>query len=164
MKLNKVMLVRRIMNCQMVEKFSLVTRDSEPPKFFSNQNQLKTVTTANSKVFNNTPTSRSKSAMSTLEETFTRTSFLAEAQLSSTAWEKECGKSCISSRHPLIRLRFWLRQRESSPFGWEVPSSHRCPRSKPCGSINKSTTSLAHLSSTGSASEFQDARKTKCEY
>merc|ERR1712088_310038 len=56
--------------------------------------------------------------------------------------------------HPPLRSRSLLPQRGNTPSGSEVPSCLPSPPSNRCGSPSKSTTSAAHPSSTGSASNF----------
>merc|ERR1712008_578455 len=53
-----------------------------------------------------------------------------------------------------LRSRSLLPQRGNTPSGLEVPSCLPFPPSNRCGSPNKSTTSAAHLLSTGNASNF----------
>merc|ERR1711971_1541910 len=56
--------------------------------------------------------------------------------------------------HPPLRSRSLLPQRGNTPSGSEAPSCLPFPPSNRCGSPNKSMTSAAHPSSTGSASNF----------
>ena len=154
-RLKRVTLAKRIMSSQMVERSSSATRDSEPPRSCSSLNWTIIVTIANSKVFNNMLTTPSKNVMLMLEETFIKILSSVVVQPYSTVWVRECGKNFINSLLQPIRLRSLPPQRESSQSGSVVPSLLLYLLSKPCGSTSRSTTSLAHLSSTGNASEVQ---------
>merc|ERR1712170_63780 len=65
-------------------------------------------------------------------------------------------KEMTSFAPSTMTSRSSLPQRESTPYGSETPSSLLSPPSPRCGSPRLSTMSLAHPSSTGSASKRSD--------
>merc|ERR1712008_649323 len=58
--------------------------------------------------------------------------------------------------HPPLRSRSLLPQKRNTPSGSEDPSCLPCLPSNRCGSPSKNTTSAAHPSSTGNASNFSN--------
>ena len=98
-------------------------------------------------------TTQSPSATTTSVKIFSKTLYCLVVQPSSRAWERECGKSCISWLHQQIKLRFWPHPSVNTPCGLVVPSSHLSPLSRQCGSTSKSMTRMVPRLFTENASE-----------
>merc|ERR1712008_491022 len=64
--------------------------------------------------------------------------------------------------HPPLRSRSLLPQKGNTPSGSEDPSCLLCLPSNRCGSPSKNTTSAAHPSSTGNASNFSNLSNCDC--
>merc|ERR1711997_403848 len=72
-----------------------------------------------------------------------------------------CKRKSLPSLHPPSRLRSLLPQKGNTPSGSEAPSCLPSLPSNRCGSPSKNTTSAAHPSSTGNASNFSKLDTTQ---
>ena len=99
------------------------------------------------------PTTQSWSVTSTSGRTCTPTQSCLEAPPCTPALPTVCRRRSLPWPHQQWRSKSSPHQRGSTPSGSEVPSLLPFPPSNRCGSPSRSTTSLAHPSSTGSASK-----------
>merc|ERR1712129_438498 len=73
-----------------------------------------------------------------------------------------CKRKSPPLLHPPLRSRSLLPQKGNTPSGSEAPSCLLSLPSNRCGSPSKNTTSAAHPSSTGSASNFSNLSNCDC--